>query len=194
MKKKVIVICCVSIIVVLVLFVLFNKLFVKKTDLKNIYLDVVNNKTTFLLNNKKMKIEELFNGDEEYIDFYSFVDYGNDSHLELFVSLIGLDGKSYIFNSIGKNIYAYELDEFVTSNTVDGYSSFSGTTTGWAKYTFSNKKLKKEILISRDNINKKCTYKTQDYDCDSIIQKQVELLKSIGENAEEIKVPNNKRI
>ncbi len=194
MKKKMIIICSVSIILVLVIVLLFTKVFNKNTDLKNTYLTIISKKTSFILNKKKMNIDDLLKDGEYDISFYSFVDYGNDSHLEFYVALYGINEKGYIFNYTGNKMYAYETDDYITYNTVDGYSSFSGEKTGWVKYTISGKKLKKEYLILHDQKSNKCSVENKDYDCSKIVDEEIKLLDKIGEKAEEIRVENKKQV
>lgn len=192
MKKRLIFICASVLILVLVMIFVFNSAN-KKEDLKSIYLRVLNDNKTFILNDKKTTMKEILGNDDYFVNYYSFVDYGNDNHLEFYISIYGRNTRSIIFNYIDNKVYAYELEEFVTFNTVDGYSSFnSDNSSGWVKYTFKGKKLNKEFLILEETKEKKCSVDNKDFDCSKIVDEEIKLLDKIGEKAEEISVPNNR--
>ena len=188
MKKKTII--YISIAVLLVTFILIflsNSSLFKKKSLEETYKDVFNG-SKFILNGKSKKISDFIDGDNAYIDYYSFVDYENDNHNEMFVKIGGPNSKDLIFNFIGNKMYAYELEENVYFNSVDGYSFHNGLSEGWVKYSFKKNKLNKEVVLIIDEKNDKCSYKSESVDCSDIITKEIELLKEIGKKAEEIKL------
>ncbi len=179
-KIKTGIVCAVALLLTIVLL---SIVFSKKKDIKEEYLKVFDNRT-FIINGKAKKMKDILGDDK--IDYYSFVDYGNDSHLEMFVRISGINSGCYIFNLKGKKMYAYLLDESVVSNSYDGYSSFIGDTSGWVKYTIKNNKIHKEYIFSRNSETNKCKYKESEVDCNTIIENEIEFLNSIGEIVENI--------
>ena len=101
MKKKLIFICVSVLILVLVIIFIFNNAN-KKIDLKNVYLGVLNDNKPFILNDKKTNMKELLDEDKYYVNYYSFVDYGNDNHLEFYINIYGNGDKSIILNYISR--------------------------------------------------------------------------------------------
>ena len=184
MKKKTLIMISVgALIITIILVLLINSKFLKKQKIEDIYLDIFNGRR-FSLNGKNKKIDDLLYEDKS-IDFYSFVDYENDGHLELFVKLTGVDANGFIFNYKGNKMYGYEVKEDVRYNTSDGYSFYNGDNEGWVKYSFKGKKLLKTDILKISE-NNKCTYEKKDVDCSDIVTKEIELLNSIGDRVEEI--------
>ena len=183
MKKKGIIISVCALVLLLVI-VLISIIFKKEIDYKEEYLKILNNRS-FIYEGKSKTLKDILT-EEDNVESYSFVDYGNDSKIEMYVRVVGRSVDSYVFNLQGKKMYGYLLDENVVSNTSDGYSSFSGKTSGWVKYTFSGKKMKKEKIANIDYENNKCEFKGKDIDCNSIVEKEIEFLDSIGEIVDSI--------
>ena len=175
MKKKTIIciICLIAIILIAVIYGIFSK----KTKLEDEYLQIFENRK-FVINGKKKTLKDIL-GEDGNIDYYSFVDYGNDSHIEMFVRLSNKNRYSYVFNLQGKTMYGYLLDESVVSNSYNGYSSFIGDYTGWVKYTFNKNKISKEKIIYKNYDENKCEYKEAKINCKEMEEKELEFLNSI---------------
>ncbi len=175
MKKKIII--GVACLLTIILLVVISGRFSKKVNLEEEYLKIFENRK-FILDGKKTSFKDIL-GEEGMIDYYSFVDYGNDSHIELFVRLSDKKRYSYVFNLQGKTMYGYKLDESVVVNSHDGYSSFIGDYTGWVKYTFNKNKVNKEKILYYNLDENKCEYKEKEINCDEVEEKENELLDSI---------------
>jgi len=177
MKKKIIIgVCCAVILLLVILMV--SGAFSKKKNLEDEYLKILDNRS-FVLDGKTKRMKDLVK-ENDRIDFYSFVDYGNDSHLEMFVRVTGTNSNCYVFNLVGNKMYAYALDEDIVSNSSNGYSSFIGLTMGWVKYTFNKKKVNKEVIITENLDTSECSYKGESVDCKDIQDLEIEFLNSIG--------------
>jgi hypothetical protein len=185
MKKKVI-IASIICLVLLVIILVISGVFSKKKSLQEEYLTVFKNRS-FIIDGKKKKMKDLLGEDDE-VDYYSFVDYENDSHIEMFVSIFGKSVNNYIFRLKGNKMYAYFVEESITSNTEDGYSAIGDADeSGWVKYSFKNNKLIKENVIYINYDENVCEYNNEKTDCGTIVDKEIELLNKIGRVADNIK-------
>ena len=182
MKKKLIIL---GVVLVLIIAFLVGASLTKKKNLEEEYLSIFNNRK-FILNGKKKNINDILGNENTRVDKYSFVDFGNDSHIEMFISISGEKNENYVFDYQGNKMYAYLLDESINANTEDGYSSVAGDYSGWVKYTFNKKKMKKEKIVYIDYNNNKCEYKNEEIDCSKIVDKEIEFLKTIGKVVETV--------
>ena len=176
MKKKLIIGAICLVILVVIIF-LVNNGSSKNKDLKEEYLKVFDNRK-FLIDGKTKNMKELL-GEYGKIENYSFVDYGSDSHIEMFVDITSDVNADYIFNYEGNKMYAYLLDEDVVLNTEDGYSSINGDNTGWVRYTLNKKKLNKEVILNKKYKENICEYKNKEFNCDEFAKKEIEFLNTI---------------
>lgn len=158
----------------------------KKKSLEEEYLKIFENRK-FIIDGKKKNLKDILGKDTE-VDDYSYVDYSNDSHIEMYVKTKGNNVKDYVFSLDGNKMYGYLLDEVVVANTKDGYTSVTGNNNGWVKYTFKKGKTNKEKIVYMDSKENKCEYKGNYINCDEYVDKQIEFLNTIGEVVEPIKL------
>ncbi|MBQ7240001.1 MAG: hypothetical protein IJS56_01030 [Bacilli bacterium] len=151
----------------------------KKKSLEEEYLKIFDNRK-FIIDGKKKNLKDIL-GKEKEVDTYSFVDYSNDSHIEMYVKTKGDSIEDYVFSLDGNKMYGYHLDEYVVSNTNDGYTSVTGDNSGWVKYTFKKGKVNKEKIIYMNSKENICEYKGEDINCNDYIDKKIEFLQTIGE-------------